>query len=132
MLKQLIRDSIPVLLPRSIAVRSGLEKFALRSLRGDEDTGEPASGTRLLARVLAAPIPQAQLVEEYIRDLTGGQPSVCGSGNARDFSAGPLAERYRCRRERAEGHFHRSESDYSRTRYESRSSEPKAQRSQPR
>jgi hypothetical protein len=71
MLKQLIRDAMPALVKASSAVREGLEKFVTRSIRGDADVGEPLSGAKFLARVLAAESQQRQVIEEYIRELTG-------------------------------------------------------------
>ena len=71
MLKQLIRDAMPALVKASPAVREGLEKFVTRSIRGDAEVGEPLSGAKFLARVLAAESQQTQVIEEYIRDLTG-------------------------------------------------------------
>ncbi len=71
MLKQLIRDALPALVKVSPPVREGLEKFVARSIRGDADSPEPLSGTKFLGRVLAAESQQTQVIEEYIRDLTG-------------------------------------------------------------
>lgn len=72
MLKQLIRDAMPQLVKSSLSVREGLEKFATRSIRGDGDSTEPLSGAKFLGRVLVAEVPQSQVIEEYVRDLTGG------------------------------------------------------------
>jgi hypothetical protein len=70
--KQLIRDALPALVERNPSVRDGLEKFASRNIRGDPEGPEPSLvGARFLGRVLAAKSPQAQVIEEYIRDLTG-------------------------------------------------------------
>jgi len=71
MLKQLIRDAMPTLVRANAVVREGLEKFATRSIRGDADSPEPLSGAKFLGRILAAESQQAQVIEEYIRDLTG-------------------------------------------------------------
>jgi len=71
MLKQLIRDSMSSLVKVNPQVRDGLEKFVARSIRGDADTPEPLSGARFLGRVLTAESQQVQVIEEYIRDLTG-------------------------------------------------------------
>jgi hypothetical protein len=72
MLKQLIRDAMPALVKSSDSVREGLEKFVTRSIRGDEATLVSPSAAKFLGRVLAAEAPQAQVIEEYVRDLTGG------------------------------------------------------------
>lgn len=71
MLKQLIRDCMPSLVKANPQVREGLEKFVARSIRGDADAPEPLAGARFLGRVLAAESQQGQVIEEYIRDLTG-------------------------------------------------------------
>lgn len=72
MAKQLIRDALPSLVRKSRQVREGLEKFVARSIRGDVATPESIAGIRFLGRVLSAPSQQQQVIEEYIRDLTGG------------------------------------------------------------
>jgi hypothetical protein len=72
MLKRLIRDALPTLVSVNERVRDGLEKFAVRSIRGEADGPEAVGGTKFLARVLASAQPQQQVIEEYIRDLTGG------------------------------------------------------------
>ena len=72
MAKQLIRDSLPLLVHRDQAVQDGLEKFISRQIRGEADSPEIATGTKFLARVLAAESQQRQVIEEYIRELTGG------------------------------------------------------------
>lgn len=71
MLKRLIRDCMPSLVKANSQVRDGLEKFVARSIRGDAETLEPLAGARFLGRVLAAESQQGQVIEEYIRDLTG-------------------------------------------------------------
>lgn len=72
MVKQLIRDALPRLARADDAVREELEKFITRSVRGDITLAEPANAAKFLARVLAAGSAQAKVIEEYIRDLTGG------------------------------------------------------------
>jgi len=72
MVKQLIRDSLPKLVEIDSDVRKGLEKFVERRIRnGGEDT-DVLGGRTFLARVLAAPEQQRQVIEEYIKELTGG------------------------------------------------------------
>ncbi len=72
MLKRLIRDTLPTLVAVNERVREGLEKFTTRSIRGEADAPDSVGGTKFLARVLASAEPQKQVIEEYIRDLTGG------------------------------------------------------------
>lgn len=72
MAKQLIRDTLPILVHRYPEVQEGLEKFITRQIRGDANAPELATGTKFLARVLAAESQQRQVIEEYIRELTGG------------------------------------------------------------
>ena len=71
MVKELIRCALPSLVERYEAVRDGLEKFVARQIRGDSDTPEVVGGVKFLARLLTAPNQQVQVVEEYIRELTG-------------------------------------------------------------
>jgi hypothetical protein len=71
MLKQLIRDCMPSLVKANPQVRDGLEKFVARSIRGEADDPEPLAGARFLGRVLVAESQQRQVIEEYIRNLTG-------------------------------------------------------------
>lgn len=72
MLKQLIRDAMPTLVRANPAVREGLEKFVTRRIGGDDDDGlEPKSAAKFLGRILTAESQQAQVIEEYIRSLTG-------------------------------------------------------------
>ena len=70
-LKQLIRDTIRELARRDVAVQRELEVFVARELRGDTDNPEAISGPKFLARILVASSPQNQVIEEYIRELTG-------------------------------------------------------------
>jgi hypothetical protein len=72
MAKQLIRDTMPSLVTKVQAVRSGLETFISRQIRGDADIAEPISGAKFVARLFAAPSHQRQAIEEYIGELTGG------------------------------------------------------------
>lgn len=72
MAKQLIRDALPSLVKCSEAVRSGLETFIQRQIASDAEGTTAATGAKFLARVLAAESQQSQVIEEYIRKLTGG------------------------------------------------------------
>jgi len=72
MIKQLIRDALPRLARGDETVREELEKFISRSIRGDPALAEPANAAKFLARVLTADSPQGKVIEEYIRELTGG------------------------------------------------------------
>ncbi len=72
MVKQLIRDSLPPLVACDPGVKEGLEKFISRQIRGEGESSAAPGGKEFLARVLAAPSQQAQVIEEYINDLTQG------------------------------------------------------------
>jgi hypothetical protein len=72
MIKQLIRDALPELALSSESVRAELEKFVARSIRGEADASESRLGAKFLSRVLVAQSPQAAVIEEYVRELTGG------------------------------------------------------------
>jgi hypothetical protein len=72
MAKQVIEDALPALVQKSDDVREGLEKFVARSVRGDVDAPEAVAGYRFLGRVLSAHSPQHRVIEEYVKDLTGG------------------------------------------------------------
>jgi len=72
MAKQLIRDALPSLVKCSEAVRSGLETFIQRQIVSDAEGTTAGTGAKFLARVLAAESQQSQVIEEYIRRLTGG------------------------------------------------------------
>jgi hypothetical protein len=69
-LKQLIRDSVPILIRASEAVHDAFEKFAQRRIQAGE-TEVGMVSPKILARILAAPDPQKQLVEDYVYELTG-------------------------------------------------------------
>lgn len=71
MTKQLLRESLPRLTKKHDAVRRGLEKFLARRIRGSPDSIDEISGAHFLARIFAAPTQQAQVIEEYIAELTG-------------------------------------------------------------
>ncbi len=72
MAKQLIRDSLPKLVEADPSVRQGLEKFISRQIRDGSDGPELPSSRKFLARVLAAPAQQAEVIELYMQELTGG------------------------------------------------------------
>jgi hypothetical protein len=72
MVKQLIRDSLPALVAMHPDVRDGLEKFIAKQVRGEGESSAVPSGKDFLARILAAQSHQAQVVEEYINELTKG------------------------------------------------------------
>jgi hypothetical protein len=65
-LKQLIRDTLPLLLGTSAQAHTKLETFATDQL----GTGEIAD-TRMIARYLTSASPRDRLIEDYIYDLTG-------------------------------------------------------------
>ena len=71
LVKQLIRDALPALLARDAGVQKRFEEFVFRRLRGDEDDPDLVTGNKFLARLLASAQPRAQLIEEYVRELTG-------------------------------------------------------------
>jgi hypothetical protein len=69
-LKRLVRDCVPGLVRTSESVHESLEKFAQKHLQaGEGDVG--AISPKALARILAAPDPQEELVEQYVYALTG-------------------------------------------------------------
>ncbi len=72
MVKQLIRDTLPALVAVDTDVKRGLEKFIGKQIRGEGDSSGVLVGKDFLARVLAAPSQQSQVIEEYIDDLTQG------------------------------------------------------------
>ena len=70
-LKQLIRDTLPELIKKDDAVHESFEKYTQKRLQlGETDTAIGAS-PKVLARILAAPNPQTQLIEDYVYALTG-------------------------------------------------------------
>ena len=74
MMKQLVRDTIPVLLPSEANVQDGLEKFVTRRLgtRADTDDQRGRTGNVLLARALISISPQQTFLAEYLDELSGG------------------------------------------------------------
>jgi hypothetical protein len=77
MLKRLIREALPTLVRQSASVREGLEKFVTRSIRGESED-RALGGAKFLGRVLAAAAPQDEVIEAYIRELTGGSLQSAG------------------------------------------------------
>lgn len=65
-LKQLIRDTLPLLLEQNQQAQSKFEAFAADQL----GIGEIAD-TKVIARYLTSPNPRARLIEDYIYKLTG-------------------------------------------------------------
>jgi len=72
MSKQLIRDSLPVLISCSDQAQNSFERFIARKLGDDKVSRDRVAANKFLARILSKPSPQIQLVEEYIFDLTKG------------------------------------------------------------
>ncbi|MFH0910997.1 MAG: hypothetical protein V1918_05800 [Planctomycetota bacterium] len=72
MVKQPIRDTMPDLVDTDENVRSGLETFVERKVRGDDKDPEYFGGNKFIARLLASKSHQKQAIEEYVRSLTGG------------------------------------------------------------
>jgi len=54
------------------AAKDGLEKFVVRQIRGEAEGVEALTGGKFLGRILAASSHQTQVIEEYIKELTGG------------------------------------------------------------
>ena len=71
MVKRLIRDTLPVLVKIDDTVQEGLEVFLVRRIRGEAEAPGGVSGSKFLARILAATSHHDRLTEEYIQDLTG-------------------------------------------------------------
>lgn len=72
MTKQLIRDALPSLVDADESVREQLEAFVARQIKGYADSTEVVAGSKFIARLLSAKSHQAQAIEDYIRELTGG------------------------------------------------------------
>lgn len=66
-LKRLIKDCVPLLIHKSARVHESFEKFVMRHLQ----SGEGNISAKILARALAAPHAQTQLIDDYVYDLTG-------------------------------------------------------------
>lgn len=71
MTKQLIRDALPKLLEFDTKAHSGLENFIRRRIKGEIEH-KVYEGSTFLARILAAPSMQKQVIEDYIDELTKG------------------------------------------------------------
>lgn len=71
LLKQLIRDCLPELAKFDEGVRQELETFVSRQLRGESDEVNAPISNRFLAKILIADSHQTQVIEEYVRYLTG-------------------------------------------------------------
>lgn len=69
-IKQIIRDSLPAIIKTDKAALTELEGFVAKRLRGDED-GNGLVPSKFLARVLSAQSHREQIIEEYIKELTG-------------------------------------------------------------
>ena len=70
-LKQLIRDALPTLIGKYDSVHSAFEKFTQKRIQVGEVDGTSGVSPKILAQILAAPDPQARLVEDYVYELTG-------------------------------------------------------------
>ena len=71
MLKQVIRDGLVTLVEADPSVKVGLQKFVSRRIRARAESDDGAIGHEFLARILTAENHQDQVIEEYVRHLTG-------------------------------------------------------------
>ncbi|MFC1895153.1 hypothetical protein ACFL0Q_00610 [Thermodesulfobacteriota bacterium] len=69
--KQLIRDALPILCRGDSRVLSRFQTYVARQVRGDAEGHVTNDVSKLLARVLTADSPQAALIESYVYALTG-------------------------------------------------------------
>lgn len=78
--KELIRGCLPALAESDEGVKKEFSEFAKRKLRGDDSANDALAGirTNYLARILTAPAPQVQLLEDYVHDLTGSSLQSAG------------------------------------------------------
>lgn len=67
-LKQLIRDTLPLVVKASPEAQGELEKFTERQLRGEDEIG---TNVKYLAHILAGSSTYSRLIESYIGALTG-------------------------------------------------------------
>lgn len=72
MVKQIIREALPLLLDRDERARESLEKFIVRQIRPAAGETDRAVGAKFLARILSWPSPQRRAIDEYVNHLTGG------------------------------------------------------------
>lgn len=69
-LKRLIPDALPTLVVSVASVHDAFEKFCQKRLQsGDAELIGVAP--KILARILASPSPQQQLIQDYVAELTG-------------------------------------------------------------
>jgi hypothetical protein len=71
-LKQLIRDSLPILVAKDAKVEEGLENFVQGQLRSDPERADQKSSQRFLARILVAESHRERIIQEYVNELAGG------------------------------------------------------------
>lgn len=69
--KQLIRDALPTLCKGDPKVLAQFQTYVARQVRGDGEGYVTSEASKLLARVLTADSPQAELIESYVYSLTG-------------------------------------------------------------
>lgn len=72
MIKQLVRDTLPILIERDELARNAFEKYLSRQLRNDGTDSSRNISAIFLAKVLSRASPQQVAIEEYVRHLTGG------------------------------------------------------------
>lgn len=72
MVKQIIREALPMMLRRDVRAQEALEKFIARQIRPDTGDLERSVSAKFLARVLSKPSTQLAIIDEYVRHLTGG------------------------------------------------------------
>ena len=70
MTKQIVRDALPLVLERDKRALNTFEKFLARKLDAASSDSDGLAGSKFLARVLSRPVPQLQIIEEYIGHLT--------------------------------------------------------------
>lgn len=70
--KQLIEDALPALITIDALAQNSFEKFVARRLSADSSARPAAESIKLLAAALSSPNPQRQLIQEYVKELTGG------------------------------------------------------------
>lgn len=71
MLKHLIRESLPELVRIDPKVKTKLESFISRQLRGTIEESSTSSAHKFLSKILASESHQKQVIQEYINKLTG-------------------------------------------------------------